>query len=630
MAELPPTKRPELLLRVNEYVAAQADLDLLRFITCGSMDDGKSTLIGRMLYEAELIFDDQIAALRHESKNAGTQEGEMDLAHLVDGLAAEREQGITIDVAYRFFSTDHRRFIVADTPGHEHYLRNMVTGASTAEVAVILVDASKGILTQTCRHSFIASLLGIRSVVLAVNKMDLVDFERSAYDAILTDYQAFAAKLEFDTVTPIPLCALDGDNVISRSSRTPWYSGPTLLGYLETVEVSRGRESEALRFPVQWVNRLNDDFRGYAGTVTSGSVRPGDAVRVLPSGEVASIEEVVLFDHNLEQAVIDQAVTLTIDREIDISRGDVIVSANAPCGVSDQFEVSLVWMDAQEGYVGRSYWLVLGTSRVKAMVSDIKFRYNVNTLDQMPARALSMNDVGRVVIRCDRPVAYEPFKDCKGLGAFVLIDRYTHATVGAGMIDFALRRAQNIHRHVHSMDKAARATQKGQKGKVIWLTGLSGSGKSTVANALEKELYNQGRHTYILDGDNVRHGLNQDLGFTDADRVENIRRVAEVAKLMVDAGLIVITAFISPFKSERDMARSMLEQDEFVEIYVDVPLDVAEERDPKGLYRKARRGELPNFTGIDSPYEPPGKADLVIRTDLMDEAECVARIIEYI
>ena len=630
MEELPPTTRSELLLRVNEYVAAQADLDLLRFITCGSMDDGKSTLIGRMLYEAELIFDDQIAALRHESKNAGTQEGEMDLAHLVDGLAAEREQGITIDVAYRFFSTDHRRFIVADTPGHEHYLRNMVTGASTAEVAVILVDASKGILTQTCRHSFIASLLGIRSVVLAVNKMDLVDFERSAYDAILTDYKAFAAKLDFDTVTPIPLCALDGDNVISRSSRTHWYSGPTLLGYLETVEVSRGRESEALRFPVQWVNRLNADFRGYAGTVTSGSVRPGDAVRVLPSGEVASIEEVVLFDHNLEQAVIDQAVTLTIDREIDISRGDVIVSANAPCGVSDQFEVSLVWMDAQEGYVGRSYWLVLGTSRVKAMVSDIKFRYNVNTLDQMPARALSMNDVGRVVIRCDRPVAYEPFKDCKGLGAFVLIDRYTHATVGAGMIDFALRRAQNIHRHVHSMDKAARATQKGQKGKVIWLTGLSGSGKSTVANALEKELYNQGRHTYILDGDNVRHGLNQDLGFTDADRVENIRRVAEVAKLMVDAGLIVITAFISPFKSERDMARSMLEQDEFVEIYVDVPLDVAEERDPKGLYRKARRGELPNFTGIDSPYEPPGKADLVIRTDLMDESECVARIIEHI
>ena len=630
MEELPPTTRSELLLRVNEYVAAQADLDLLRFITCGSMDDGKSTLIGRMLYEAELIFDDQIAALRHESKRAGTQEGEMDLALLVDGLAAEREQGITIDVAYRFFSTDHRRFIVADTPGHEHYLRNMVTGASTAEVAVILVDASKGILTQTCRHSFIASLLGIRSVVLAVNKMDLVDFERSAYDAILTDYKAFAAKLDFDTVTPIPLCALDGDNVISRSSRTPWYSGPTLLGYLETVEVSRGRESGALRFPVQWVNRLNADFRGYAGTVTSGSVRPGDAVRVLPSGEVASIEEVVLYDHNLEQAVIDQAVTLTIDREIDISRGDVIVSANAPCGVSDQFEVSLVWMDAQEGYVGRSYWLVLGTSRVKAMVSDIKFRYNVNTLDQMLARALSMNDVGRVVIRCDRPVAYEPFKDCKGLGAFVLIDRYTHATVGAGMIDFALRRAQNLHRHVHSMDKAARATQKGQKGKVIWLTGLSGSGKSTVANALEKELYNQGRHTYILDGDNVRHGLNQDLGFTDADRVENIRRVAEVAKLMVDAGLIVITAFISPFKSERDMARSMLEQDEFVEIYVDVPLDVAEERDPKGLYRKARRGELPNFTGIDSPYEPPGKADLVIRTDLMDEAECVARIIECI
>ena len=630
MSAVTATNQDDILTRVNEYVATRADLDLLRFITCGSVDDGKSTLIGRMLYEAQMIFDDQIASLQQESRHAGTQDGEMDLALLVDGLAAEREQGITIDVAYRFFSTDHRRFIVADTPGHEQYTRNMVTGASTAEVAVILVDASNGVLTQTCRHSFIASLLGIRNVVLAVNKMDLVDFSEATYEAIVADYGNFAQSLSFESITPIPLCALDGDNVIERSAKTPWYTGPTLLGYLETVEVARADDARPMRFPVQWVNRPNADFRGYAGTVISGSAAPGDSVRILPSGETAKIQDVVLFDHSIKRATTDQAVTLTLDREIDASRGDLIVAADSPCEVSDQFEVSLVWMDGQEGYVGRSYWLVLGTTRVNATLSDIKYRYNINTLEQMSARSLTMNDVGRVVVSCDRPIAFEPFDECKGLGAFVLIDRYTNATVGAGMIDFALRRAKNIHRHVHSIDKAARETLKGQKGKVVWMTGLSGSGKSTLANALEKELFGQGRHTYILDGDNVRHGLNKDLGFTEADRVENIRRVAEVAKLMVDAGLIVITAFISPFKSERDMARTLLGPDEFVEVHIDVPLDVAEQRDPKGLYRKARRGDLPHFTGIDSPYEAPDDPDIVIRTDQMDEAQCVARILEYV
>ena len=630
MSAVTATNQDDILTRVNEYVATRADLDLLRFITCGSVDDGKSTLIGRMLYEAQMIFDDQIASLQQESRHAGTQDGEMDLALLVDGLAAEREQGITIDVAYRFFSTDHRRFIVADTPGHEQYTRNMVTGASTAEVAVILVDASNGVLTQTCRHSFIASLLGIRNVVLAVNKMDLVDFSEATYEAIVADYGNFAQSLSFESITPIPLCALDGDNVIERSAKTPWYNGPTLLGYLETVEVARADDARPMRFPVQWVNRPNADFRGYAGTVISGSAAPGDSVRILPSGETAKIQDVVLFDHSIKRATTDQAVTLTLDREIDASRGDLIVAADSPCEVSDQFEVSLVWMDGQEGYVGRSYWLVLGTTRVNATLSDIKYRYNINTLEQMSARSLTMNDVGRVVVSCDRPIAFEPFDECKGLGAFVLIDRYTNATVGAGMIDFALRRAKNIHRHVHSVDKAARETLKGQKGKVVWMTGLSGSGKSTLANALEKELFGQGRHTYILDGDNVRHGLNKDLGFTEADRVENIRRVAEVAKLMVDAGLIVITAFISPFKSERDMARTLLGPDEFVEVHIDVPLDVAEQRDPKGLYRKARRGDLPHFTGIDSPYEAPDDPDIVIRTDQMDEAQCVARILEYV
>ena len=616
--------------RVEEYIATQANLDLLRFITCGGVDDGKSTLIGRMLYEAQMVFDDQVASLQQDSKRVGTQGGDIDFALLVDGLAAEREQGITIDVAYRFFSTDHRKFIVADTPGHEQYTRNMVTGASTADVAVILVDAKHGVLTQTRRHSFIASMLGIRHVVLAVNKMDLVDYDQHRFDEIVADYQDFATALSFTSITPIPLSALAGDNVIERSAATSWYQGPTLLGYLETVDVSATAAVKAFRFPVQWVNRPNSDFRGFSGTVVAGEIATGDAVKVLPSGETAEVKDIVLYRDNLSRAVTDQAVTITLDREVDVSRGDVIVAADAPSEVADQFDASLVWMEGEAGYIGRSYWLMLGSARVNATISDIKFKYNINTLEQLSARSFELNDIGRITLSLDKPLPFEAYEDCKGLGAFVLVDRYTHATVGAGMLNYALRRSQNIHRHAHLVDKDARARLNGHPGKVVWLTGLSGSGKSTVANAVELELHKRGVRTFILDGDNVRHGLNKDLGFTDADRVENIRRIAEVAKLMVEAGIVVITAFISPFRSERDMARAMFEAGEFQEVYLDVPLEVAEQRDPKGLYKKARRGEIPNFTGIDSPYEAPETADLILPTGEMSLDDCAAAVVELV
>jgi bifunctional enzyme CysN/CysC len=620
----------ELEERVKTYIDTQANLDLLRFITCGSVDDGKSTLIGRMLYEAQLIFEDQVTSLKQDSKRQGTQGGDIDFALLVDGLAAEREQGITIDVAYRFFSTDHRKFIVADTPGHEQYTRNMVTGASTADVAVILVDAVNGLLTQTRRHSFITSLLGIKHVVLAVNKMDLVDYDQAVYDQIVSDYEKFAEQLNFTDITAIPLSALKGDNVIERSVNTHWYSGPTLLGFLETVEVHREDNAKPFRFPVQWVNRPSADFRGFSGTVLAGSVSQGDEVRVLPSGETAKVKDIVLYQDTLPRAHTDQAVTITLDREVDVSRGDVLVAAESPCEVSDQFDASLVWMDGEEGYIGRSYWLMLGTKRISATLTDIKFKYNINTLDQLSTRAFALNDIGRVTLSFDQPAPFEAYEDCKGLGSFVLIDRYSHATVGAGMINYALRRAKNIHRHAHVVDKPAREQLKGHKGKVLWMTGLSGSGKSTLANGVEQALHAQGKHTFILDGDNVRHGLNKDLGFTDADRVENIRRTAEVAKLMVDAGLIVITAFISPFRSERDMARALFDAGDFVEVFCDVPLEVAEQRDPKGLYKKARRGELPHFTGIDSPYEEPESADIHIRTGDMNLEESIAEVLKHV
>lgn len=615
--------------KVDEYIETQSSLDLLRFITCGSVDDGKSTLIGRMLYEAQMIFEDQVTSLRNDSKKMGTQGGEIDFALLVDGLAAEREQGITIDVAYRFFNTDHRKFIVADTPGHEQYTRNMVTGASTADVAVILLDATQGVLTQTRRHSFIASLLGIKHVVLAVNKMDLANFDKKTYDDIVEEYRAFSRDLSFETITDIPMSALEGDNVIQRSSRTTWYTGPTLLGFLETVEVGRSQLDHPFRFPVQWVNRPSHEFRGYTGTIVAGQVEKGQAVRVLPSGEMANVDEIILYKTKLEKAVADQAVTITLDREVDISRGDVIVAADEPCQASDQFEVSLVWMDQEEGFIGRNYWMIIGTTKVNATIRDIKFKYNINTFEHISSQSLALNEISEVTLSLDKDVPYEAYQACKAMGAFVLIDRYSHATVGAGMINFALRRAENVHRQALEIDKKARAKLNGHPGRALWFTGLSGSGKSTVANALEQALHEKGVHTYILDGDNVRHGLNRDLGFTDADRIENVRRVAEVTKLMVDAGIVVITSFISPFRSERQMARELFDAGEFIEVYVNVTLDQAEERDPKGLYKKARRGELPNFTGIDSAYEVPEIPEIELKTSERSVEECVEQILKY-
>jgi len=627
---LNPQNQTDMQARVDDYVDTQSKLDLLRFITCGSVDDGKSTLIGRMLYEAQMIFEDQVTTLQSDSKKVGTQGADIDFALLVDGLAAEREQGITIDVAYRFFNTDRRKFIVADTPGHEQYTRNMVTGASTADVAIILIDASQGVLTQTRRHSFIASLLGIEHVVLAVNKMDLVGYSQDRFNAICEEYEVLRKHLAFKSITPIPLSALKGDNVIERSGTMDWYQGPTLLGFLETVDIRDRLNQHAFRFPVQWVNRPNAEFRGFSGTVVAGSIKPGDEIRALPSGQMAAIDRIVLSSNDLDQAVTDQAVTLTLDREIDLSRGDLIVAADAPCEVSDQFEAELVWMDNEPGYVGRRYSFQLGTSQANASLTDIRFKYDVNTFEQLSGRELSFNEIANVQITLDAEIPFEAYTNCPGLGAFVLIDRYTNATVAAGMIRFALRRSSNVHRQALSVDRAAREKLSGHRGRVVWLTGLSGSGKSTIANAAEKILHEQGYRTYILDGDNVRHGLSKDLGFTVADRVENIRRIAEVAKLMLDAGVIVLTAFISPFRDERDMAKSLFEPDDFLEVFVDTPLAVAEERDPKGLYKKARSGELPNFTGIDSEYQSPKNPSLVLTTDGRTVEDSAKELVELI
>ena len=615
---------------VRNYIDAQSNLELLRFMTCGSVDDGKSTLIGRLLFEAQVLFSDQVAALQEESKRQGTQGGEIDFALLVDGLAAEREQGITIDVAYRFFATDQRQFIVADTPGHEQYTRNMATGASTADLAVILVDASQGLLDQTRRHSFIASLLGIRHMVLAVNKMDRVDYDESVYRNIVNDYHVFAEQLDFTDITPIALSALKGDNITELSEQTPWYTGPTLLGHLQTVDVRARQDSGAMRFPVQWVNRPHADFRGFAGTLAAGQAAPGDAVQILPSGQTAQIESIILGRQELAELAMGQAATLTLDREVDVSRGDLIVAAEEPCAVADQFDATMVWMDAAQGLVGRSYWLLLNGNRANGALTEIKYTFNFNNLEHLPAQALNLNDIARVEISLDRAVAFDAYQNNRNLGSFVLVDRYTNATVAAGMINFALCRADNIHTQQSVVDRQARWRLLGHQGKVVWFTGLSGSGKSTIANALEQRLHERGVLTYILDGDNVRQGLNRDLGFTDADRVENIRRTAEVAKLMLDAGAVVITAFISPFRSERDMARALFEPGEFIEVFLDVPLAVVEQRDPKGLYQKVRRGELPHFTGIDSPYEPPQAAELALKTDVLSVDDSVARILELL
>ena len=592
---------------IEEYLRRHEHKSMLRFITCGSVDDGKSTLIGRLLYDAKLVFSDQLAALEADSKKVGTQGGELDFALLVDGLAAEREQGITIDVAYRFFSTEKRKFIVADTPGHEQYTRNMVTGASTADLAVILIDARRGVLTQTRRHSYLVSLLGIRKVVLAVNKLDLVDYSKDVFAAIEADYRAFAAQigLEGDAITCIPLSALRGDNITAPSANTPWYIGPTLVGFLETVEIADASAAGPLRLPVAWVNRPNLDFRGFSGQVGGGVVRPGDRVRALPSGQESTVTRIVTADGDLDTAIAGQSVTLVLADEIDISRGDLIAAADSPAEVADQFECHLVWMSPEPMLPGRSYLLKLGTRTVSATVAHPKYKVNVNTLEHAAARTLELNEIGVANLSLDRPVPFDPYSANRDTGGFILIDKFTHATVAAGLLHFALRRSHNIHWQAVEVNKAARAARKGQRPAVVWFTGLSGAGKSTIANLVEKRLHDQGFHTYLLDGDNVRHGLNKDLGFTEADRVENIRRIAEVAKLMADAGLIVLTSFISPFRAERQLARDLLDDGEFIEVHVDTPLAVAEARDRKGLYAKARRGELTNFTGVDSPYEPP-------------------------
>ncbi|MFL6551644.1 MAG: sulfate adenylyltransferase subunit CysN, partial [Povalibacter sp.] len=601
---------------IQAYLKSHEHKSLLRFITCGSVDDGKSTLIGRLLYESKMIFEDQLAALEADSKKVGTQGGELDFALLVDGLAAEREQGITIDVAYRFFSTDRRKFIVADTPGHEQYTRNMVTGASTADVAVILIDARKGVLTQTRRHSYLVSLIGIKHVVLAINKMDLVGFAQETFDNILAEYREFAAQINIENITAIPLSALRGDNILETSARMPWYSGPTLMSYLESVEIEDDLQQKPFRLPVQWVNRPNQDFRGFAGTVSSGVVRRGETLRVLPSGRTSKVARIVTHDGDLETAVAGQSITIAQTDEVDVSRGDVLSAAESPASVADQFQATIIWMHEEPMLPGRPYLIKLGTRTVTGSITTPKYKVNVNTLEHLAAKQLELNEIGVCNLSLDRPVAFDAYAENREMGGFILIDKLSNDTVGAGLLNFALRRAENIHWQALDVNKYARASLKGQKACVLWFTGLSGSGKSTVANLVEKRLHAIGRHTYILDGDNVRHGLNKDLGFTDVDRVENIRRVAEVTKLMVDAGLIVLVSFISPFRSERRLARELVQPGEFFEVFVDTPLEEAEKRDPKGLYKKARRGELQNFTGIDSPYEPPENAEIHLRTAL--------------
>ncbi len=613
---------------IEAYLHAHQHKSLLRFITCGSVDDGKSTLIGRLLYDSKMIFEDQLAALEADSKKVGTQGGDLDLALLVDGLAAEREQGITIDVAYRFFSTDKRKFIVADTPGHEQYTRNMVTGASTADLAVILIDARKGVLVQTRRHSYLVSLLGIRKVVLAINKMDLVDYSKDVFERIVAEYTAFAERIELKDIVAIPVSGLKGDNITSPSDHTPWYHGPTLMAYLETVEIEDKLQQRPFRMPVQWVNRPNLDFRGFAGTIVSGTVMPGEKLRVLPSGRESQVARIVTMDGDLEQAVAGQSVTITLADEIDVSRGDILSTTDGPPGVADQFDVTIIWMADEPMLPGRPYWMKIGTKVVTATITEPKYKVNVNTLEHLAAKQLALNEIGVCNISLDQPIAFDPYAENRDTGGFILIDRLTNSTVGAGLVHFALRRSQNIHWQALDVNKAARAGIKGQKPCVLWLTGLSGAGKSTIANLVEKQLLSLGRHTYLLDGDNVRHGLNRDLGFTDADRVENIRRVAEVAKLMTEAGLIVMVSFISPFRAERRMARSLFGPGEFLEVHVDTPLAVAEARDVKGLYGKARRGELKNFTGIDSPYEPPEHPEIYIDTTHAAAEESATLIVD--
>jgi bifunctional enzyme CysN/CysC len=603
-------------------MATPNDIDLLRFITCGSVDDGKSTLIGRLLFESQQIPEDQIAALKRDSRRFGTQGDSIDFALLVDGLSAEREQGITIDVAYRYFSSSRRSFIVADTPGHEQYTRNMATGASTADLAVLLVDARTGLTVQTRRHAYLVSLMGLKHVVLAINKMDLLSYDEQRYRAIESEFTRYATQLGFETLVAIPMSALRGDNVTTRSSAMPWYDGPSLIEHLNTIDI-HGTPQAGSVFPVQWVSRPNADFRGYAGTLAAGELKLGDTLRVAQSGQIAKISRIVTGDGDLSSATAGDAITLCLDREIDISRGDVLSRADSPIETTDQFEATLVWLHEEPGLASRRYDLKLASQWTGASITAIKHRINVNTLAEEPARKLELNDITVCNIATTQPLAFEPYSNSRELGGFILVDRYTHATVAAGLIRHSLRRAQNVHRQSLSIDRQARETLNGHAGKVLWFTGLSGSGKSTIANALEVELHGRGLHTYILDGDNIRQGLNRDLGFTDTDRVENIRRIAEVAKLMMDAGLIVMTSFISPFRRERDLARELIGTDNFIEVFVDTPLAVCEQRDVKGLYRKARQGKIPNMTGVNSPYEAPLAADITLRTQETPLAESV-------
>ncbi len=614
---------------IHDWMTQQAQQDLLRFITCGSVDDGKSTLIGRLLWEAQQVFDDQITALQADSKRHGTQGQDIDFALLVDGLAAEREQGITIDVAYRYFATPRRKFIVADTPGHEQYTRNMVTGASTADVAVLLIDARQGVLTQTRRHAYLVSLVGIKQVILAVNKMDLVGYSKDVFDVIVGDFNALAQSLGFKGITPIPLSALKGENITEPSGLTPWYQGPTLMGSLETVQVDKPTQKKAV-FPVQWVSRPNASFRGFSGTLAAGQLTVGAPLRITASGQTATLSRIVTADGDLDAAQAGDAVTLVLDREVDSSRGDVIALAEQPLEMTDQFEATLVWLQDEPGYIGRAYELKLANQWASASLTSLKYRVDVNTQAHESCKRLALNDIAVANLALSKPLVFAPYEENHTLGGFILVDKFTHATVAAGMIRHNLRRAQNVHRQALSINREDRERLNGHQGKVIWFTGLSGSGKSTLANTLEKELHAQGKRTYILDGDNIRQGLNKDLGFTDADRVENIRRVAEVAKLMMDAGLIVMTAFISPFRAEREMARELIGDENFIEVFVDTPLEVCEQRDPKGLYKKARRGQLPNLTGVNSPYEPPLNPDLVLsqaHAELKEVAKSIASLL---
>ena len=616
---------------IESYLKSHEEKSLLRFITCGSVDDGKSTLIGRMLYESHMLFDDQLSSLKADSKKVGTQGEEIDFALLVDGLAAEREQGITIDVAYRFFSTDKRKYIVADTPGHEEYTRNMATGASTADVAIILVDAEQGVLTQTRRHSFIVSMVGVKKVLLAINKLDLVNYSEEIYDQIVADYQDFAqTALDIDSITSIPISALIGDNVVKKSENTPWYNGQTIMEYLETVEISNQKTLQSFRMPVQWVNRPNSNFRGFSGLISSGEINSGDKIRILPGGQTSTINSIVTCDGNLTAAKAGQSVTIILDNEIDVSRGDVIAISEDPCSEADQFQTRILWMNENPMIPGRQYLLKSNSQSAMLTLGRLKHRIDVNTLDHLPAKTLEINEIGVCNISLDKRIAYDSYDKNQTMGGFIVIDRLSNNTVGMGLIDFALRRSENIHWQKMDVSQESRAEQKSQVAKIIWFTGLSGSGKSSIANILEKKLQSLGRHTITLDGDNIRHGINRDLGFTDADRVENIRRVGEVAKLMLNSGLICITSFISPFESERKMVRSLVSENEFIEVFVDTPLSVCEQRDVKGLYAKARSGEIPNFTGISSPFEKPINPEIRIDTLNISAEEAADQIIEFL